>query len=584
MREPLALSPAWAAALKAQGQDADLAWEPSVLAGMVKEPDAAKRLFAAALQVRLAEAQGHTRLRLDGDGPSWLGPFGPVPNAGALKADPALQGFVAEQGTLAPLVVGEGWLATGRSIHHEHALAKSLVARLHSAPELVIPPAALTQPLALNEEQRAALRLAASSRLAVITGGPGTGKSSIVAALLQGAGGLRVEVAAPTGKAVQRLGASLGTLATPRTLHRLLGWGPRGWKHGLERPLDAGLVVVDEASMLDQALLLRLLDSLRPEARLILLGDADQLPSVGQGAVLRDLVAACPEVVARLTRSYRMDPSNPSGSAILAYAGRVREGMAEAQDAPLRAAVGDLAGQGVEMVESEALPDLIAAWRQRIVAFDGYEGHIHAEFASADQGFLQEADLTIRKLLTHHDRFRILTLLQEGPRGAEGMNAALHAAAWTLNGRGLQRELPFYLGEPVMMTRNDYGRGLFNGDQGIVLKVRREDEVHREAVFLKEEGLRAYPLGAIAADLVLAYAFTVHKAQGSEFDAVAVILPEADHPLLTRQNLYTALTRARAHALLVGDPNLPPLASRKEERRATGLAERLTSREHAAHP
>lgn len=149
------------------------------------------------------------------------------------------------------------------------------------------------------------------------------------------------------------------------------------------------------------------------------------------------------------------------------------------------------------------------------------------------------------------------------------MNAALHAAAWTLNGRGLQRELPFYLGEPVMMTRNDYGRGLFNGDQGIVLKVRRKGEVHREAVFLKEEGLRAYPLGAIAADLVLAYAFTVHKAQGSEFDAVAVILPEGDHPLLTRQNLYTALTRARAHALLVGDPALPPLASRKEERRAT---------------
>lgn len=579
MPEPLALPAAWAAALVALGQDADLAWEPSVLAGMVKDREAAKRLFSAALHARVAEAQGHTRLLLGEGGSTWLGAFGPAPDAAALRTDPALQGFVGGPEALAPVLVGEGWLATGRAVHHERDLARRIAERLRPASALEIPDSAFERPIALNEEQRTALRLAASSHLAVITGGPGTGKSSIVAALLQGASGLRVAVAAPTGKAAQRLGASLNGLATPRTVHRLLGWRPRGWRHDAEHPLDAELVVVDEASMLDQELLLRLLEALKPEARLVLLGDADQLPSVGQGAILRDLVAANPDAVAHLERSYRMDPTDPAGRAILAYAQRVRDGAAMEGDLPMRDAIAEISGKGVELLEPSALPDLIAHWRSRITALEDYERLVHDEYAHGPDGFDDASGHAIQTLFAHHDRFRILTLLQDGPRGAEGLNGALHAAAWALNGRGLQRDLPFYLGEPVMMTRNDYGRGLFNGDQGLVIKVRRDDGIHREAVFLKEDGPRSYPLGAIAGDLALAYALTVHKAQGSEFGAIAVVLPEADHPLLTRQNLYTALTRARRHALLIGDPTLPPLAARKEDRRATGLAGMILSAE-----
>ena len=581
MAERPALPSAWAAALAAQGQREDLAWEPSVLASLVKDPEAAERLFAAALQVRLAEAQGHTRLALAGpEAPAWLGGLGPSPDGAALAADTGLRGFVADADGMAPLLAGEGWLATGRAVDQERRLASALLARAAqraTAPELGLP-------AHLNEEQRAALRLAAAARFCVITGGPGTGKTSIVAALLAALPGLDAVLAAPTGKAAQRMGQALRAaglaVEEPRTLHRLLGWHPRrgGWRHHAGNPLAADLVIVDEASMVDQELMARLVDALRPDARLLLLGDADQLPSVGGGAVLRDAAAALPDSVARLARSYRMDPSDPAGSAILRYAGRVREGAAEEGDLPVRATAAEAAGEGAELLLPGALPDLLRAWRTRLASLRDYEAIVHFEHAQGPGGFDGASLALLEALRDHHARFRLLTLLQEGPRGAQALNAALHAEAWALNGRGLQRDLPFYLGEPVMMLRNDYARGLFNGDEGFIVKVRRGGEVHREAVFWKEGRPAAHPAAALQPDLSLAYAFTVHKAQGSEFDAIAILLPEEDHPLLTRQNLYTALTRARKHALLIGAPDLPPLASSKPEHRATGLRDLLQGR------
>ncbi|HTL97859.1 MAG TPA: AAA family ATPase [Holophagaceae bacterium] len=575
MAERPGLPSAWATTLAAQGQREDLAWEPSVLASLVKGEGAAQRLFAAALQVKLAEAQGHTRLALAGpDAPAWLGGFGPAPDAAALESDPELGGFVAGADGMAPLIAGRGWLATGRAVDQERRLSSGLLARAawrDAAPDLDLP-------AHFNEEQRAAVRLAAASRLCVITGGPGTGKTSIVAALLAALPDLEAVLAAPTGKAAQRMGQALPDRA-PQTLHRLLGWHPRrGWRHHAGNPLTQDLVVVDEASMVDQELMARLVDALRPEARLVLLGDADQLPSVGGGAVLRDLVSALPDSVARLERSYRMDASDPAGGAILACARRVRRGEAGAEDLPIHAEAGALAGQGAELLRPEGLPGFLQAWRGRIEALAGYESLIHAEHAPGPGGFDAASVARLDALRDHHARFRLLALLQEGPRGASALNEALHAMAWTLNGRGLQRDLPFYLGEPVMMLRNDYGRGLFNGDEGFIVKVRRGGEAHREAVFWREGRPVAFPAAALQGDLALAYALTVHKAQGSEFDAIAILLPEGDHPLLTRQNLYTALTRARKHALLIGDPDLPPLAARKPERRATGLAELLERR------
>lgn len=584
MAELRPLPAAWTAALAAQGQGPELAWEPAELARLAGEGPAAARLFSAALQVRLAEALGHTRLATEGpEAPAWLGTLGAVP--AGLRADPGLAGFVAGPDGLAPLVEGDGWIATGRSVDLERRLAAAFLARSGGSEGAEGAEASLDAAPALNDDQRHALRLALRSRLAVITGGPGTGKTSIVAALLRAFPDAAIALAAPTGKAAQRMGQGIPG-SEPLTLHRLLGWRPRrgGWRHHAGNPLPADLLIVDEASMVDQELMARVLEALRPDARLVLLGDADQLPSVGSGAVLRDLVASLPAAVARLTRSYRMDPGDPAGSAILATANRVRRGQAEEGGLPVRASVEALAGEGVELLRPEALPGLIRSWRSRILDLEGYEALVHFEHEPGPAGFDEASQSALRKLMDHHDRFRLLTLLQEGPRGAGSLNADLHAAAWSLNGRGLQRDLPFFAGEPVMMARNDYARGLYNGDQGLVVKVRRDGAVHREAVFSKSGRFQSFPLGPLLEDLVLAYALTVHKAQGSEFDAIALLLPEADHPLLTRQNLYTALTRARRHALIVGDPELPALASGKPERRATGLADLLNPAARGGRP
>ena len=582
MPEGLSIPPAWAAVLTAQGQAPDLAWEPGELARLVVEQDAARRLFSAALQVRLAEALGHTRLMLEGpDSPQWLGTLGPKPDEAEMRSDPGLGGFVGGPGDLAPLVMGKGWIATGRSADLERRFAATILARLAGTGPVAWADPVMDPPILLNEGQRRAVHLVARSRLTVITGGPGTGKTSIIAALLRAFAGVSTALAAPTGKAAQRMGQTLGAESSsePLTLHRLLGWRPRrgDWRHHAGNPLLADLVIVDEASMVDQELMARLLDALKPEARLVLLGDADQLPSVGRGAVLRDLVRTIPGAVVRLDRSYRMDPSDPAGSAILGYAKKMREGVVEEADIPVRTSTPELAGQGVELLLPSALPELIRHWHGRITGLDGYGRRVHQDHVWNGDGFDAASAAEVKALMDHHERFRLLALLQEGPRlsGAADLNAAIHAMAWPVNGRGLNRDLPFYLGEPVMMVRNDYGRSLFNGDQGLVVKVRRDGVSHREVVFWKEGRAVAFPLAPLVPDLALAYAITVHKAQGSEFDAVAVVLPPADHPLLTRQNLYTALTRARHHALIVGDPSMPPLASRKEERRATGLAELL---------
>lgn len=513
-----------------------------------------------------------------------------------------------------PLLLIDGHLYHQRLLAVEQRLAERLAPRLQRprprpgeeleaaiADICARPPCRAGSPVRLSDEQVAAVRAALGAPLLLVSGGPGTGKTSIVVALLRVAARLGLEpaeiaLAAPTGKAAWRLGEAiaegLAAIAAPaeadlrlraappapRTLHRLLGYSARAdrFRHHPNDPLPERLVVVDESSMIDVHLMERLASALRPEAALVLLGDADQLPSVAAGAVFRDLLAAAPDAAAVLTESYRMRADDPAGAAILTVAGRVRAGE-DALTPPLaeRTEAAAVTGRGVEhLVPSPAeLRRFLERWFREHTAGAPALRPLAARTWTAHGGLLapsHRADLDA--LFAGAGAARLLCPTRAGEAGTEALNARLHALAV----RAAAEDAPFLPGEPVLVLRNDYERGLFNGDQGLVLRIEDGDRVRPLAVFPAGDGYRAHPLDALAGRVELAYATTVHKAQGSELDAVAVMLPAAGTPLLTRELLYTAITRARRHVVLVGPRAALSRALATPTRRSAGLAERLT--------
>jgi exodeoxyribonuclease V alpha subunit len=458
-------------------------------------------------------------------------------------------------------------------------------------------------PPALTDEQKRAVKEALTSSLALVTGGPGTGKTTIVVALLRalawsGVPMGEVAVAAPTGKAAQRLQqaidaglasarrdmaeATLRAIApVPQTLHRLLGWSPTAGRFARHEndPLPHRVVIVDEASMIDLAMMDRLLRALRPGGRLVLLGDADQLPSIEAGAVFRDLCAALR--VARLTTNLRV-ARDPAGQRIVAAAAAVNAGDladAFAQAVPTRTTVDALAFEGPEVLAAKwaevQVPLLERWWSERIGDLEARAARtFHPRAGVFDEDDARE----LRALLDHHAGSRLLCATRvRGPgHGAEDLNdrllARLRGGASRAR-RWRSGELP--AGTPVMVQRNDYERQLYNGDQGVVVRVEPErGGASLAAVFPRKDTLEAFPLDA-GLDLAPAFAMTVHKAQGSEFDHVALVLPDADMPLLTRELLYTAITRARRSVLLVGTFDLLARAVSRRIERYSGIAERL---------
>jgi exodeoxyribonuclease V alpha subunit len=494
------------------------------------------------------------------------------------------------------------------------------------------PPLRLGVPVDLDVDQREAIRRAVTGPLVVVSGGPGTGKTAIVVSILRVLERVRdarelVALAAPTGKAAHRMTSAIraallalskspcrssegarnddpghlaeaALIAAPpeaETLHRLLGYLPveDRFRHDENNPIAASWVIVDEASMIDLEMFDRLLAALRPGARLILLGDADQLPSVDAGAVLRDLLAlgrAGASVVqaVTLTRSYRMDPNDPDGRAILSAAHTIHAGDA----APLlsgdaatqarairRSAPRFLSYRGVEWLETSTpieLADFLDAWyATRISSATGFH-QLAARQYRVERGHWSAADADgLRALLHVHEQSRLLAVTRGLPTGAGRLNRQLHARALAL--ATSEGQPAFYPGEPVMMTRNDYDRGLYNGDQGVIVRVVESGGPQRfRAVFSRSGGeLAAFHLDPLRASLELAYASTVHKSQGTELDTVAIILPVDDVPLLTRELIYTAITRARRSVIFVGSrARLRDSAARTIER-DSGLADRV---------
>ncbi len=552
-----------------------------------------------------------------------------IPPVAALRAALLASDLVARDadGPAALVFDADERLYLRRYFVYERNVARSLAARLadSSRAEAIarIDPADLRAALlrqfaddaqhgrSADIDQQTAVLLALRSRLLIVSGGPGSGKTTTVLRLLaliveraraEQVPAPRIALAAPTGKAAARLSETLrarggaeANAAIPgaaTTVHRLLGFAPSGTRAQVDRrnPLPYDLVVVDEASMLDLALAARLCDALAPSARLILLGDRDQLASVEAGRVFGALshaagaaggyspalaqwlqsillqkvdtavaqaaapaphsVAATPALAdsfVELRGNHRFDGQGAIGRLAVA----LRRGDVEAAMRLLREGGAEA---GLSPHAGGALP-------QRIVRdlVPRYAELAHAADADAAFGVAE--------------RFRVLCALREGPFGAVAINAAIEREL-SRHGEGVESD-GWYPGRLVIVGANDYRLGLFNGDIGIALPGGERGAL--EVWFRNADGsLRALP------PLVLnacepAYALTVHKAQGSEFDEVAVVLPERDVRVLTRELVYTAVTRARRKVDLWASAETLARAIARGTQRWSGLAEALAS-------
>jgi exodeoxyribonuclease V alpha subunit len=398
----------------------------------------------------------------------------------------------------------------------------------------------------LAAQQRQAVTSALTDKCVVITGGPGVGKTTIVKAIVHLARLVhrRVALAAPTGRAAKRL--SEATVAEATTIHRMLEWNPRlgGFQRSAELPLDADLVVIDEASMLDALLLRAVLAALRPSAQLVLVGDVDQLPSVGAGAVLHDVIASdCAEVI-RLTEIFRQ----AAQSRIVISAHQINRGEVPDLDAPATTSDFYFVGRDDPEAARATIVELVA---DRIPARFGFDAI---------------------------GQIQVLAPMHRGELGTAALNHALqdrlNPAASSNGAAELTRgDRAFRVRDKVMQLRNDYDRGVFNGDIGVVTKV----DLEAGALDVDFDGRVASYERAELEQLVHAYAVSVHKAQGSEYPAVVIPLATQHYMMLQRSLLYTAVTRGKQLVVLVGSRRAVALAVKDAEarQRYTWLAERL---------
>ncbi|MFL6044030.1 MAG: exodeoxyribonuclease V subunit alpha [Propionibacteriaceae bacterium] len=450
------------------------------------------------------------------------------------------------------------------------------------------------------DRQQLAAAVSALGRVTVLAGGPGTGKTTTVArllALLQDQPGpaLRVALAAPTGKAAARLEEAVRAAAaqleqadrerlgnlTASTLHRLLGWLPSNrsrFRYNATNHLPHDVVIVDEMSMVSLTMMARVLEAVRPSARLILVGDPDQLSSVEAGAVLADIARAPgasdpvlgqrlvelgliaeaepPPVhgVVQLSHTWRFD------GAIEALARAIRAADADTAIDVLRSGAGDVHFSEVDLefgvtgTAAQALAGMAAQVREAGIAM----------LQAATAGDTTAA-------LTALDRHRLLCAHQRGPYGV--LRWGLEIERWlTESIPGYAEDGEWYVGRPLLVTANDYEMSLYNGDTGVI--VQTPDGVR--AAFARGAAAKLYPPVRLDA-IQTVHAMTVHRAQGSQFDTVSFVVPPRDSPLLTRELLYTAVTRARRQVHIIGSEDAVRRAVLRPANRASGLRHRLAS-------
>jgi exodeoxyribonuclease V alpha subunit len=446
------------------------------------------------------------------------------------------------------IVIEDGAVALTRLYRAESRLSELIVAEL-AEPAATVPhveEALLRfekeQSITLSDQQKLAVWEAAKHRILVITGGPGVGKTTLVRAIVDVFESSKIDVhlAAPTGRAAKRLSEATGREA--KTLHRLLEFDPRlgTFRRCGDCPLEDGVLLVDEASMVDLQLALAIAEALPNQGRLILVGDIDQLPSVGPGAILRDFVSSGKVTVVRLNLIFRQSGQ----SQIVANAHRLQQG-----------------GLPTSSNHPGEPSDFFVVERK-----DG-------EQAAKDIVHLVTERIPERFGFDPKTEIQVLTPMHRGIVGTQELNQRLQAA---LNPEGESlplRGAVLRVGDKVMQTRNDYEREIFNGDSGTVLEVFPDDR----SIVVDFDGRTVTCEDDELDSITLAYAISIHKSQGSEYPVVVVPVLTNHFVMLNRNLIYTAMTRARKLCILVADPRALRIAvseDRKEDR-FTRLALRL---------
>ncbi|XID74566.1 exodeoxyribonuclease V subunit alpha [Alkanindiges sp. WGS2144] len=476
----------------------------------------------------------------------------------SLMQHPAIVDEATARQQPAPLVRAEDYLYFYRQWQQENLLAEQLTRILEPVRAVSVQ---FDASETANTLQRQAIVLAARHSFSLITGGPGTGKTytlvRIVKALQQAQPDLRIALAAPTGKAAQRMQSVLDTafresgiesshIQTAQTVHRLLGLGSNGKpRYHAQAPLPYDLIVLDEGSMLDLALASLLFAAIAAGTRLIILGDADQLAAVDAGAVLADLqqTPALKSYQIHLTESKRFSATQGIGQLATAI---LQQDISQFWQAFIQSP------QQLRHVDPQTLTD------QQL-------------FEQLWQGFIPYAQAlkagdAPEQLFAAFDTYRILTAMRAGHLGTQKINQEMSKRLQvSINGAASTNE--WFVGRPVMMNRNDYGLQLSNGDIGLCL----QDEQGKWQVYFPhlKQGIAITRLPLH--EITTAFALTIHKSQGSEFNHVAVIIESAAKELLSRELLYTAVTRARQKVDLWGEQISIEQALKNKALRHTGF-------------
>jgi len=568
--------------------------------------DESMELALAAALTSNATGQGHVCLELDGQSGRRLGKVCRTPDRGdweqCLKHSPV----VGEPGQFHPLILdAKGRLYLYRYWAYERQLADDLLARsrlpaaepVHDLLRPLLERLFPKQDIAGTDWQKVAAAAVLLRRFVLISGGPGTGKTSTVVrllALLQQQVGdrpLDIALAAPTGKAAARLQESIreAKQALPvepalleripeqaSTLHRLLGARPDSvyFRHDRDNPLSLDVLILDEASMVDIALMSKLVQALSGKTRLILLGDRDQLSSVEAGAVLGDIGGDAPgfsegfrlqltAITGEEIPTGRPSPS-PLANSVVLLRHSYRFGS--------ESGIGQLS-EAINQNDGERCLNLLRDRQQTDVGLLDREQDLLTRAVEGYRAFLErvKTGASAQSIFDAFGRFRVLTPLRRGPWGTEGLNDAIERA---LEEAGLlDSPTGWYPGCPVMIRRNDYNLHLYNGDIGILL---RDEETGSERVcFQAADGLIRRIAPSRLPEHETAFAMTVHKSQGSEFDQVLLALPDRDSPVLGRELIYTAVTRARQEFELSDPAGLLQTAVERKRHRSSGLRDAL---------